>query len=154
MPSLDADSDTDTDDTEIEPPSSPLKPKNAYKHLKSFLRLCANTDRATPNDIIGREEEKDALRAYFSMRSKLDVGMYVSGPPGTGKTALVTAMGREVATKGYRVVEIGCMGLKVGDVWRRLGEGLGCGQTENEVTTFMTANGGDMCVSFFMSNTT
>lgn len=69
--------------------------------------------------------------------------MYVSGPPGTGKTALVTSMGREVAKQGWKVVEVGCMGLKVADVWRRLGEGLGCTMSEEGVCSFMARQGKD-----------
>lgn len=59
--------------------------------------------------------------------------MYVSGPPGTGKTALVTAMGRDMARQGWNVVEFGCTGLKPVDMWARLGERLECGPAEEAV---------------------
>jgi Cdc6-like AAA superfamily ATPase len=65
--------------------------------------------------------------------------MYVSGPPGTGKTALTTAVGRELATQGWRVVEVSVMGLKAQDVWTRLGTELGCGASEGDVIAHLKA---------------
>lgn len=111
----------------------PMKAKNAYKHLKSFLRLSSSTERSTSADVIGREDEKAVLRSYFSLRSAYDVGLYVSGPPGTGKTALVTAMGREMAMEGWNVVEVGCMGVNAGSIWALLAEQLGCERSEEGV---------------------
>jgi Cdc6-like AAA superfamily ATPase len=115
--------------------SIPMRSKNAYKHLKSFLRLSSTTAKSSSADVIGREDEKAILRSYFSLRSAYDVGLYVSGPPGTGKTALITAMGREMAREGWSVVEVGCMGVKTGDIWAQLAEQLGCDRTENAVQT-------------------
>jgi Mrp family chromosome partitioning ATPase len=143
--SSDGGSDTET---ESDLPASPSKLRNPYKQLKSLLRLSSTADKASSNGIIGRDEEKDALKSYFSMRSDRDVGMYVSGPPGTGKTALVTAMGREAARQGSKVVEVGCMGLGVSDVWRRLGQALGCAGTEREVGIHMEQQGRDTYVPF------
>jgi cell division control protein 6 len=69
------------------------------------------------------------------------VGLYVSGPPGTGKTALVTAMGREMALSGWIVVEVGCMGVKTGDMWAQLAEQLGCDRTEAGVQAAIAQSG-------------
>jgi hypothetical protein len=38
---------------------------------------------------------------------------------------------------GWEVVEMGCMGLKITDMWRKLGEQLGCGKTEREVQEYL-----------------
>jgi hypothetical protein len=140
-------------ETEADVPSSPSKfrPRNPYKQLKSLLRLSSTSDKSSSAGIIGRDEEKDALTSYFSLRSDRDVGMYVSGPPGTGKTALVTAMGKEVARQGWKVVEVGCMGLGVNDVWKRLGQGLGCVGTEGEVGLRMAQGGRDTYVPLSLS---
>lgn len=108
---------------------------NPYKHLKSFLRLSAG-GASTEEAIVGRESEKATLRAYLSSVAR-EVGMYISGPPGTGKTALVTSLGREKSMEGWKVVELSFMGLKVGDVWKRLGEDLGCGKTEKDVKDYL-----------------
>ncbi|OCF32524.1 hypothetical protein I316_05704 [Kwoniella heveanensis BCC8398] len=118
------------------------KKTNPYKQLKAFLRLSStpSSEAVTSLDqvIIGRDEEKAILRSYLANRNDVDVGMYVSGPPGTGKTALVTALGRQLTEEeGWQVVELGCMGLKTTDIWRRIGEELGCGKTERDVKEYL-----------------
>ncbi|KIR43027.1 DNA clamp loader [Cryptococcus deuterogattii 99/473] len=115
-------------------------PANPYKQLKSFLRLSTSFAAGASIDetIIGRQEEKSAIRAYISTsEAESDVGMYVSGPPGTGKTALVTAIGRELADDGWKVVEIGCMGMKATDMWKEIGGMLSCGKTEKDIKEYM-----------------
>ncbi|OWZ66391.1 hypothetical protein AYX15_02286 [Cryptococcus neoformans] len=115
-------------------------PANPYKQLKSFLRLSTSFTAGASVDetIIGRQEEKSAIRAYVSAsEAESDVGMYVSGPPGTGKTALVTAIGRDLAEDGWKVVEIGCMGMKPTDMWKEIGEALDCGKTEKDIKEYM-----------------
>ncbi|OXB34918.1 hypothetical protein LQV05_000960 [Cryptococcus neoformans] len=127
--------------TEVIANFRPTREANPYKHLKAALRLCSIPGSTANDTIIGREEEKAAISQYLAdEESDKDVGMYVSGPPGTGKTALVTVFGRQKAEQGWRVVEVGCMGLKVNDLWPRLGDELGCGKTEEEVTKFLKLN--------------
>lgn len=121
--------------------SKPTREANPYKRLKVALRLSTISGFTGNEVIIGREEEKAVISQYLiDEKNDKDVGMYVSGPPGTGKTALVTAFGRQKAEQGWRVVEVGCMGLKISDVWPRLGDELGCGKTEEEVTEFIKLN--------------
>ena len=112
---------------------------NPYKRLKSFLRLSTSTSSSVDQAIVGREHEKTLLRSYLTSRQSRGTGMYVSGPPGTGKTALVTALGHEMNDHGWQVVELGCMGLKVNDVWQRLGEALKSGKTETEIQADLSA---------------
>lgn len=121
--------DTDTDEP------SEGRVLNPYKRLKSHLRLST----AANQTIVGRKEEITALKAYLTDVNSHDVGMYVCGPPGTGKTATVTFLGREMKQDGWNTVEMGCMGLKVADLWRRLGEQLECGKTEREIVSHLQA---------------
>ncbi|KJE03437.1 DNA clamp loader [Cryptococcus gattii NT-10] len=119
----------------------PTREANPYKRLKAALRLSTISGFTDNEVIIGREQEKAVVSQYLiDEKNDKDVGMYVSGPPGTGKTALVTAFGRQKAEQGWRVVEVGCMGLKISDVWPRLGDELGCGKTEEGVTEFVKLN--------------
>ncbi|KAK8847481.1 hypothetical protein IAR55_005339 [Kwoniella newhampshirensis] len=128
------------EDTDVEMDGGDSKVKmNNYKQLKAFLRLSSTTAGATVDQsIVGRDEEKTLLRAYLTHNDEKDVGMYVSGPPGTGKTALVTALGRQMTMEGWKVVELGCMGLKLADVWRRIGEELQCGNSEKDVKEYIS----------------
>ncbi|ORX33955.1 P-loop containing nucleoside triphosphate hydrolase protein [Kockovaella imperatae] len=117
------------------PPSSPceidLEPinldANPYKAIKSRLRL------SNASGIIGRQEEQKAIREYVASTYKLDVGMYVSGPPGTGKTATVNAMARALGNEGWRPIEVCCMGLKANDLWMHFAQAMGCDNAENVV---------------------
>lgn len=126
-------------------------PANPYKQLKSFLRLSTSFTAGASVDetIIGRQEEKSAIRAYVSAsEAESDVGMYVSGPPGTGKTALVTAIGRDLAEDGWKVVEIGCMGMKPTDMWKEIGEALDCGKTEKDIKEYIAQEKNKVYVYF------
>lgn len=117
---------------------------NAYRALKAALRLSsapAGTSIASGNEIVGRDDEKAVLQSYLSLVSSSDVGMYVSGPPGTGKTALTTAVGRGLAAQGWRVAEVGVMGLRATDVWARLGDELGCGRSEEDIVAHLGQRG-------------
>ena len=98
-----------------------------YKSLKARLRLSNSTG------IVGRQEEQKTIREYVASTYKLDVGMYVSGPPGTGKTATVTAMAKALSNEGWKAIEICCMGLKAADIWSHLAGALGCANVESEV---------------------
>lgn len=123
-----------------ESPSPEVAPANPYRALKARLRLSARSSDAL-DAIVGREDEKAVFQTYLGLVSTEDVGMYVSGPPGTGKTALTTAVGRSLAAQGWRVAEVGVMGLKAADVWARLGAELGCGKTESAVTKHLSSDG-------------
>ncbi|TYJ56932.1 hypothetical protein B9479_002377 [Cryptococcus floricola] len=123
----------DVSDTETE-----KGPNNPYKQLKASLRYSSIIGASVDDTIIGRQQEKLVLREYLGKASDEDAGMYVSGPPGTGKTALVTALGREMAGEGWKVVELVCMGMRPQDVWRTIGTELECGRTEKEVKEFVS----------------
>ncbi|KAF2134324.1 cell division control protein Cdc6 [Dothidotthia symphoricarpi CBS 119687] len=79
---------------------------------------------SAPTVLFGREEEKKELQGFISTRTKNKKSgcIYVSGPPGTGKSAFVADICRTVATNG--TVETGyinCMSVKnATDLYRTL----------------------------------
>lgn len=132
------------DESESPSPDDQRSWANPYRALKARLRLSARNHSGTlslDSTIVGREDEKAVFQTYLGLVSTEDVGLYVSGPPGTGKTALTTAVGRDLAARGWRVAEVGVMGLKASDVWSRLGAELGCGKTEAAVTKHLSGDG-------------
>jgi hypothetical protein len=147
-----SDSTIEDDDTATEVDENEFAGRtlNPYKHLKTFLRLSSSRDQT----IVGREEEIDALKSYIADAVTHDVGMYVSGPPGTGKTATIASLSRDLKKAGWEVAEMGCMGAKVTDIWRSMGEQLGCGRTERDVVAHLRAPASSTLVlcTFFHDN--
>lgn len=77
----------------------------------------------------GREEERATIESFllgFDTKSPEEVQpvLYVSGSPGTGKTALVNSILASMPmTSDTRVVFVNCMAYKnVDELWERLGE--------------------------------
>ena len=84
----------------------------------------------------GREQERSEIEAFVlgfigGTSSAKDVSaLYISGSPGTGKTALVNATLANLAgqLEGVQVLAVNCMALDgVDAVWQRLAEMFGAG---------------------------
>jgi cell division control protein 6 len=79
---------------------------------------------SAPTALFGRETERDELQSFISSRIKSNLPgcMYISGPPGTGKSAFVNDVCREITTSnpvksGY----VNCMSVKNAvDLYRTL----------------------------------
>jgi hypothetical protein len=100
---------------------------NPYKALKSALR-CSSAGGDGANAVVGRETEKASVRTYLET-GKIDGSdglpraLYISGAPGTGKTALVTSISNELREQGWSTAFVNCMGMGGGrkeDVWNRI----------------------------------
>ncbi|KAK3700124.1 AAA ATPase [Vermiconidia calcicola] len=68
-------------------PSTPSTSANSvYHHARQLFSRCSS-----PGKLVGREEERNELSTFVDtcLRSKSTGCIYVSGPPGTGKSALV-----------------------------------------------------------------
>lgn len=83
--------------------------------------------------LAGREAEKALIESFFhGLDDDADVPesvLYISGSPGTGKTALVNSIIENADLKsrsGLKVVFLNCMAIADMDtLWRRLAEELG-----------------------------
>ncbi|KAH8675322.1 cell division control protein 18 [Xylariales sp. PMI_506] len=70
---------------------------------------------ADPGTLIGRDAERKQLRSFLDRCAKTQPGgcLYVSGPPGTGKSAMVNEMTEEAAqTFSVKKAYINCMSIK------------------------------------------
>ena len=100
-------------------PSTPSNSLNVYSCARQLF-----TRSAVPGRLVGREEERSELHNFINEGLILKTGrcMYVSGPPGTGKSALVSEVfqdfqGTEAVKKAY----INCMSAKCSeDIYGKL----------------------------------
>ncbi|KAK2750132.1 AAA ATPase [Myotisia sp. PD_48] len=88
------------------------------------------TRSAKPNQLVGRENEKRELELFIdnSLSSKNGGCMYVSGPPGTGKTALIDelCLRLEDSCRAMKIAKVNCASLtNCRDIWGCLLAGLG-----------------------------
>lgn len=70
---------------------------------------------ANPGRLIGREQERKELSSFIQggVQKKSGRCLYVSGPPGTGKSALVAEVCHEVqGTPHVRTTHVNCMSVK------------------------------------------
>ena len=69
---------------------------------------------ASNGKIIGRETERNQLRNFISRALETKTGgcTYVSGPPGTGKSALVQEILQDFAGQSVKVATVNCVSLK------------------------------------------
>ncbi|KAL5382585.1 hypothetical protein DPSP01_006422 [Paraphaeosphaeria sporulosa] len=79
---------------------------------------------SAPAALFGRESERDELQSFISLRigSHTSGCMYISGPPGTGKSAFVNEACREIITsKPIKSGYVNCMSVKTPvDLYRTL----------------------------------
>ena len=112
------------------PPPTPPSLVPIYARARALLRPLSNCD----SGIAGREQEREQITSFF--RSFLQDGpsaddgqkiLYISGSPGTGKTALVDSVlrGLTLESTSARIISINCMALQnIDALWDRLAEEL------------------------------
>ncbi|KZT37544.1 P-loop containing nucleoside triphosphate hydrolase protein [Sistotremastrum suecicum HHB10207 ss-3] len=106
----------------------PPTPQSLHSRARALLR-------ATSTSFVGREDERSKITAFLkgfiepdNSPSTEGPSLYVSGAPGTGKTALVNDVLSSLAQTGHenlKVVVLNCMGLGelgLGPVWDRVME--------------------------------
>ena len=106
------------------PASHSAGPSSIYSHARKIFSRGA----ATPT-LVGRERERQDLESFLSSRLLSGNGgsMYISGPPGTGKSALAGDVCAGVRDQSdIRYGFLNCMTVKKpGDVWIHLADSLG-----------------------------
>ncbi|MCJ1401690.1 AAA ATPase [Xylographa trunciseda] len=107
-------------------PRTPITPSHAPTIYSAARQLFVRS--ADPGRLVGRETERAELDAFLSagIASKSGRCMYVSGPPGTGKSALVNEVcGGLDLSDHVRKAYINCMSVKSSeDIFRKLMEDL------------------------------
>lgn len=91
-------------------PSTPINATTVYNLARQLFLKSAD-----PGRLIGREKERKELKSFIQGGIKKKSGrcLYVSGPPGTGKSALVAEVCHEVqGTPHVRTVYVNCMSVK------------------------------------------
>ncbi|KAL0956678.1 hypothetical protein HGRIS_002805 [Hohenbuehelia grisea] len=106
------------------PPPSPTQPTllPIYVRARALLRATCNST----TSIAGRDQERQLIKSFISS-SDAEPSLYISGSPGTGKTALVNSVLRELDGQlgEAKIVSINCMALNnVDALWDRLCEEL------------------------------
>ena len=108
-------------------PRTPSTPSNAPTIYNCARQLFVRS--ANPGRLIGRDDERSTLTNFIreGIISKSGRCMYVSGPPGTGKSALVGEVcGDLQETEVVRTAYINCMSVKNSmDIYSKLIEDLG-----------------------------
>ncbi|KAL7935269.1 cell division control protein Cdc6 [Trichoderma chlorosporum] len=94
-------------------PHSPLTPTAIQTVYHQARQLFARG--AEPGQLVGREAEREQLTAFLDRLSTSSPGgcIYISGPPGTGKSAMITNMTKTYSEKdGVRSAYVNCMSIK------------------------------------------
>lgn len=115
-------------------PKTPLTPKAAQTIYHQARQLFSRS--AAPGQLIGRDDERTRLRSFLARRdaSQPHGCLYVSGPPGTGKSAMVNEITNDVVAESssIRKAYINCMSIKSSkDLYITLVELL-CDESEME----------------------
>ncbi|CAM1506753.1 Fc.00g063940.m01.CDS01 [Cosmosporella sp. VM-42] len=108
-------------------PHTPLSPSTIQTVYHSARQLFARG--AEPGQLIGRESEREQLTEFLDrcLSSSPKGCLYVSGPPGTGKSAMITEMTQKYSEYGnVRSAFINCMSIKSSkDLYNTLLQALG-----------------------------
>ncbi|KAH6997853.1 P-loop containing nucleoside triphosphate hydrolase protein [Ilyonectria sp. MPI-CAGE-AT-0026] len=94
-------------------PQTPLSPSTIQTVYHSARQLFARG--AEPGQLVGRESEREQLTTFLDRCSSATPNgcLYVSGPPGTGKSAMITEMTQACSERdNVRAAYINCMSIK------------------------------------------
>ncbi|KAL4788225.1 P-loop containing nucleoside triphosphate hydrolase protein [Aspergillus varians] len=106
---------------------TPTTVQTIYTQARQLFARGASSGR-----IVGRDAEREKLTSFIKngMQSRNGGCMYVSGPPGTGKSALVREVFDEIDLRPVRVAQLNCASIRTArDVYSKLIEDL-CDDSE------------------------
>ncbi|KAK0618363.1 P-loop containing nucleoside triphosphate hydrolase protein [Bombardia bombarda] len=114
-------------------PQTPLTPSSLQTVYHQARQLFSRS--TDPGQLIGRDEERAQLTTFLGRcaTSHPSGCLYVSGPPGTGKSAMVNEVTQEAVSESgsVRKAYINCMSIKSSkDLYLTLLEQLGGGETD------------------------
>ncbi|KAF7306005.1 AAA domain-containing protein [Mycena chlorophos] len=109
------------------PPTPPSALLPLHVQARALLRATSNSP---ATDMAARDQERVVIADFFASllhdAETQHTSLYISGSPGTGKTALVNSVLRALPADQAKVITINCMALNSVDVlWDRLTEELG-----------------------------
>ena len=104
-------------------PSTPSNAPTVYNSARQLFTRCTE-----PGRLVGRQEEWNEVQHFVQqgIDSKRGKCLYVSGPPGTGKSALVGEVCEKLSERDdAKVAYINCMSIKSsGEICQKLAERL------------------------------
>ncbi|EXJ96325.1 hypothetical protein A1O1_01451 [Capronia coronata CBS 617.96] len=109
--------------------STAPKSQNVYAQARQLFA------QASSGKVIGRESERSQLTNFISTSIQTRNGgcTYVSGPPGTGKSALVQEILQNYGEERVEVTTINCVTLKSStEVLAKFGEAFGCSTSSHK----------------------
>ncbi|KAH7197372.1 P-loop containing nucleoside triphosphate hydrolase protein [Fusarium flagelliforme] len=124
-------------------PHTPLSPSTIQTVYHQARQLFARG--AEPGQLVGREEERNQLTQFLNRYASSTPNgcLYVSGPPGTGKSAMITEITRQYANhKDIQSAYVNCMSVKSSkDLYTTLLGALGQGFDASEADAITTLQG-------------
>jgi cell division control protein 6 len=100
--------------------SSPTVPQTVYTQARQLFTRSANA-----GHLVGREAEREKLTSFIhgGIESQNGGCLYVSGPPGTGKSAMVEEVCHDIGLQSVKVAHVNCASMRAArDVYSKLTE--------------------------------
>ncbi|KAL1982123.1 hypothetical protein VTN96DRAFT_1719 [Rasamsonia emersonii] len=102
---------------------TPIAAQSVYTPARQMFARCAN-----PGRLVGREKEREELSSFIQtgVQSRKGGCIYISGPPGTGKSALVEEVCRDLNLgSAVKTAHINCVSMRSArDIYSKLVETL------------------------------
>ncbi|KAI2791421.1 hypothetical protein POX_c04281 [Penicillium oxalicum] len=100
------------------PSATPTTAQTVYSQARQLFARGSNAGR-----LVGRDSERERLTEFIQDRVEAQRGgcLYISGPPGTGKSAMVNEVCQEVDLSNVKVSHVNCVSMRnARDVYSKL----------------------------------